>query len=338
MKKQNHFDSPVIASSGMMGFYGEGYPYHKIFRFLFPFLFSFRWITFQSKTATADERVGNMELKSDGVTPVEFNPKCISENLIKGVGVNNVSLSNMGIFKLLQKGIWQEMTKEIHLSVMLLGVTSKERTEEAIVIRDVFILYKSEFEAKKIFLHWNISCPNTGHDAQNAFIESFMDEYNILSQIGWPIIVKVAWDFPYNIAKKLNDLECIYGFDAINTIPFDAIPYEDKGKYFKYEKFFYAKSYISPLDKYQEIFKFKGRGGVSGKPIRKYALKWIIGARANGINKPIIGGGGILNPYNVWQFKKAGATAISPGSITFLRPWNLLPVTLTAKFLFRNGH
>jgi len=35
------------------------------------------------------------------------------------------------------------------------------------------------------------------------------------------------------------------------------------------------------------------------------------------------------------QFKKAGATAISPGSIAFLRPFNLLLVTLTALVLFK---
>ncbi len=338
---QHHFISPVIASSGMMGFFGEGYPYHKI---LYPFKIAFKGITFQSKTATADlnGRLGNMDMKEDWLTPKDFKPTCLSADIFFAVGVNNISLTNMGLKKLLEKNIWQNMEGEVHLSIMLLGKTSEERMTEAHFIAECFMREKKKFKASKVFLHWNISCPNTGHDAQKDFLESFHDEYLMLAQIGWPIMLKVGWQFPFEVAREIQKLDRIYGFVAINTIPFDELPEEDKSMFFheNYNTAHYPplKLYISPLDKHQNSFRVKGRGGVSGKPIRRHALNWIKGARKCGITKPIIGGGGILNPYNVWQFKKAGATAISPGSITFLRPWNLLLVVLTAKFLFRKGH
>lgn len=342
---QHHFVSPVIASSGMMGFLGEGYPYHK---YLYPFKIAFQWITFQSKTATADidGRLGNMEMKEDWLTPKYFKPNCISADIWHAVGVNNISLTNMGLKKLLATGIWQNMEGEIHISIMLVGTTPEERIKEAYFIAKLFTdeIKKGGFKkAKKVFLHWNISCPNTGHDAQKDFLESFKDEYLMLAQIGWPIMLKVGWQFPFEVAREIQKFEMIYGFDAINTIPFDELPERDKKKYFKFEvdrpEYNPPEGhYVSPLDKHQNSFRVKGRGGVSGRPIRKHALNWIETARKCGITKPIIGGGGILNPYNVWQFKKAGATAISPGSIVFLRPWNLLLVVLTAKFLFRKGH
>ncbi len=348
-KTQNHFVSPVIASSGMMGFFGEGYPYHK---YLYPFKLAFRLITFQSKTATADidGRLGNMDMEEDWLTPKNFQPNCISADLWHAVGVNNISLTNMGLKKLLEKDIWQSMEGEVHISITLLGKTLEERMEEAHFIAKCFMdeIKKGGFKKAKVFLHWNISCPNTGHDAQQDFLESFHDEYLMLAQIGWPIMLKVGWQFPFEVAREIQKLDRIYGFVAINTIPFDELPEEDKEKYFKskrkvlaidkYRDSYIKREYVSPLDKHQNSFRVKGRGGVSGRPIRKYALEWIKTARKCGITKPIVGGGGILNLYNVWQFKKAGATAISPGSITFLRPWNLLLVVLTAKFLFRKGH
>jgi dihydroorotate dehydrogenase len=338
---QNHFISPVIASSGMVGFFGEGYPYHK---YLYPFKIAFKWITFQSKTATADTdgRLGNMDMEKDWLTPKEFKPKCISADLWHGVGVNNISLTNMGLKKLLEKGLWQNMEGEVHISIMLASGDPKERIQEAYFITECLMKTKNNFKASKVFLHWNISCPNTGHDAQKDFLESFNKEYEMLSLIGWPIMLKVGWQFPFEVAREIQKFDMIYGFDAINTIPFNELPDEDKKKYFKFvpdrPEYPQYGDYVSPLDKYQDSFRVKGRGGISGRPIRKYALDWIACARFCGITKPIIGGGGILNPWHVYQFKKAGATAISPGSITFLRPWNLLLVVLTAKFLFRNGH
>lgn len=334
MKKLHYFESPVIASSGLMGIVGEGYKYHKIFRIILPILFSFKWITFQMKTCTAYKRIGNMKLsKKDGITPVRFNPKCIYANFWRGYGINNVSLSNPGIGAILQKGILQKIKGELHLSFMIVSTNQLERLAEADFF--VYVLKKElkNFQASKIFLHWNVSCPNTGHDAQVSFLDNFETEHKILSRLGLPIILKVGWRFPIKILLELQNQGKIFGVDAINTIPFDELPDSIKSKYFKKDE---EGNFISPLDKYQDTFKVKGRGGVSGNPIRPFALMWIKGARNQGFFLPIIGGGGILWPWHVYQFKKAGATAISPGSVAFLRPFNLLLITLMALIIFRD--
>jgi dihydroorotate dehydrogenase len=246
--------------------------------------------------------------------------------------VNNFSLSCPGLEFLLKQEKWYQFTDEIHLSIMLIGKTNEERLKEAEHI--VMLLRKNlyRFKTSKIFLNWNISCPNIGHDAQFDFLISFGDEYKILSSLKLPIIVKVGWQFPIHVVKKLQEFQYIYGFAAINTIPFNNLPDVTKKRYFKKDK---NGNFISPLDKYQNVFNVKGRGGVSGNPIRKYSLAWIEKARKEGITKPIIGGGGIMNPYNVWQFKKAGATIVSLGTCVSLRFYWLPFIILTAKILFK---
>jgi dihydroorotate dehydrogenase len=333
MKKDNYFKSPVIASSGLMGIVGEGYKYHKILKILLSVLFSFKWITFQMKTMTTWKRNGNMKLsKKDGITPVDFHPHCIYANLWKGYGVNNVSLSNPGVEAILKKGILQKKEGELHLSVMFLLKDLKERIVEVNIFVAILKAELKKFKAKKIFLHWNVSCPNTGHNAKRSFLESFNQDYKILKELGLPIILKVGWNFPIDVLLKLQEEKMIFGIDAINTIPFNELPSITKRRYFKRNR---SGHFISPLDKYQHEFNVKGRGGVSGNPIRPYALKWIKKSRKAGITLPIIGGGGILWPWHVYQFKKAGATAISPGSVAFLRPFNMLFITLTALLIFR---
>ena len=333
MKKSHYFESPVIASSGLMGIMGEGYKYHKIFKIFLPILFSFKWVTFQMKTVTVMPRVGNMKLSDkDSITPVEFRPKCIYVNFWKGFAVNNVSLSNPGIGFILETGILQKIKGELHLSVMFINTNINKLIE----IHDFVCILLPElknFQASKIFLHWNVSCPNTEHDGQKSFIEGFKREYRLLKELGLPIILKVGWNFPIDILLELQKNEMIYGIDAINTIPFHELPIRTKRKYFTKKD--EDGNFISPLDKHHDKFVVKGSGGVSGNPIRSFSLSFIKRARTAGFILPIIGGGGIIWPWNVIQFKRAGATVISPGSVAFLRPFNLLLITLTAKVVFR---
>lgn len=332
MKKNNIFQSPVIASSGLMGFVGEGYRYQKILKFLLPILYSFRWITFQAKTITAWKNLGNMGLKKDGITPVLFHPHCIYVNFWRGYAVNNVSLSNSGIEAILELGVLQKIKGELHLSFMPTLKDSRGRLIEISFFVAVLKPQLKKFKSKKVFLHFNVSCPNVEHGAHENLFDNLKKECIFLNQLNIPIILKVGWNFPVDIILKLQKLNMIFGVDAINTIAFDELPGFTKKKYFKRDK---DGNFISPLDKYQDLFYVKGRGGVSGNPIRPYALKWIREAREDGVKLPIIGGGGILWPWHVYQFKKAGATAISPGSLTFLRPFNLLIITLSALLFFR---
>jgi len=337
MKRNSYFESPVIAASGVLGFTGEGYKHYKILNILTLGLFNYilkNCIVFQSKTTTAFANKGNALLAKDGFSLKRMRPSCVATNVWRGYMVNNFSLTGPGLEFFLKQGKWLEINREFHLSIMLIGKTIEERKIEAEYIVSLLQRYIYKFKCAWIFLNWNISCPNTGHDAQTDFINSFEEEYKILSKLRLPILVKVGWQFPISIAKKLQKLEFIYGFVAINTIPFNELLIDTKTKYFKKDK---NGEFISPLDQYQDTFNVKGRGGVSGHPIRPYALAWIIEAREAGIKKPIIGGGGIMNPYNVWQFKKAGATAIALGSGISLRFWNL-PLIIWAANIFFKEH
>ena len=334
-KKENYFSKAIIASSGVLGFFGEGYRHYKIFNILTLGFFGYmlrNWVVFQSKTSTALPNLGNAELADDGYSLKKAMPNCVKFNFWKGWMVNNFSLSGPGLEFLLEYGDWNKITGELHLSIMLTGNTSNERRHQAWHIYYLIRDHEKKFRTSKIFINWNISCPNTGHDAQTDFLNSFESEYAILSLLKLPIIVKVGWQFPIDVIKKLEELEYIYGFAAINTIPFNEFVELPENKYFPKDK---NGKYISPLDKYQDSFRIKGRGGVSGNPIRPLALAWIKKARDYGIKKPIIGGGGIMNPYHVWQFKKSGATAISLGSCVTLRCFFLPFIILTANVLFR---
>jgi len=51
---------PVWGASGVLGFFGEGYWYHRYWK---PFGLNFSGVTFVAKTTTLKERSGNMPLK-----------------------------------------------------------------------------------------------------------------------------------------------------------------------------------------------------------------------------------------------------------------------------------
>lgn len=335
MKKNHYFSKPVIAASGVLGFFGEGYFHYKIFNILSLGLFRYilkNFVTFQSKTTTALQNDGNAELNKNGYSLKRIFPNCVAKNFWKGWMVNIFGLSGLGLEFLLDQGFWYEIKGELHLSIYLDGKTSEERIEKAKYI--VILLQKNlhKFKASKIFLNWNKSCPNTGHKEKIDFFNSFMPEYQILSELKLPILVKVDWQFPIDIALKIQELPLIYGFVAINSIPFDELPDSAKKKYFKKDG---NGNYVSPLAKYQDSFKVKGNGGVSGHPIREFSIDWIIRAINGGISKPIIGSGGIMNFLNVFSFWRAGATAFSIGTCVSLRFWNLPLIILTGKILFR---
>ena len=99
---------PVLDGSGVEGFFGEGYWFHK---FLRPLGLNFNGCAFVAKTATLKPRKGNMPLKDDGITPKELKPKCVKVKLFKGVALNAVGLSGPGAIALFEDGRWQKRTR-----------------------------------------------------------------------------------------------------------------------------------------------------------------------------------------------------------------------------------
>ncbi len=65
----------VQGCSGLTNVYRTGYWYHKLLKFCPGF--SLEGIESVEKTTTFPKREGNMPMRADGITPVEYFPKCI---------------------------------------------------------------------------------------------------------------------------------------------------------------------------------------------------------------------------------------------------------------------
>ena len=61
----------VFTASGTLNFFGDGWPYHKVYKKLFGEEFDFHGATFISKTTTYSSRIGNMFLK-DNLQPSQY--------------------------------------------------------------------------------------------------------------------------------------------------------------------------------------------------------------------------------------------------------------------------
>ena len=90
----------------------------------------------------------------------------------------------------------------------------------------------------------------------------------------------------------------------------------------------------SPLE--DKGYDSKG-GGLSGKILKYYVLKFIKELRRQGITKLIIGGGGILHPDDVNEYKEAGADSVFIGSVFMLRFWRVGSIIKRAQNIFPQG-
>jgi dihydroorotate dehydrogenase len=209
------------------------------------------------------------------------------------------------------------------LSIMPVGKTKEERIKEIKYILSALQTHLRNFVAK-VIVQVNVSCPNTGEEL-DVYLQEVSEWVVLLRTLGVPLTVKISALTPYEAAVRLAEqFDAIF---AINTLPYDSLTKEEKDKYF-----YGAKE--SPLMKYQDEFNVKGAGGASGAVLLQRGLTYTRELRNRGVTIPIILGGGILKPEDVDAAKAAGADAISPGSITMLRPWNLHKVIQRAEEIF----
>ncbi len=295
----------ILGASGVQGFFGEGYWFHKMMR---PLGLNFDDVTFVSKTATLPSREGNMPLKAD-YTPKELFPECVKIYLRRGIVVNAVGLSNPGIEPLLNTGMWQRRTCPFFISITSLADTPKKRLEEFREIIYTIGARKDEFSAP-FGLQVNLSCPNTEHNPRELINES-EKVLNIAGELGVPVVPKYSIaSAPMPAIFELNSHpEC----DALcisNAIPFST--FSDTP---------------SPLEK------FNG-GGVSGSALSSMVCDRIFELRKMGFTKPINGGGGILHSSDVKKYYDAGASSVFIGSVVLLRPWRIKAIKETANTIF----
>ena len=292
----------ALGASGVQGFFGEGYWFHKIWS---PFGLNFSGMTFVAKTATLLPRKGNMPL-TQHYTPRNPFSGCVKVKLLRGVMLNSIGLSNPGLGALLGTGKWQKRTKPFLISIMSLADTPKKRLEELRLMVETIGFVKVSFSAP-FGLQINLSCPNTEHNP-NELIGESAKVLEIANSLGVPVMPKYSIaSAPIQAVRELNDHS---GCDAIcvsNTLPFgwQGVDWQNVWG-----------SKTSPLAKL-------GGGGLSGKTLCPLVCEWIKHLRDVGFTKPINGGGGILYPEDVKRYHDAGATSIFIGSVAVLRPWRV---------------
>ena len=292
----------ILGASGVQGFFGEGYWFHKVFK---PFGLDFTGMTFVAKTTTLLRRDGNMPLRRD-YTPQSLVPNCIKARPWSGNMLNAVGLSGPGLSPLLQTGQWQERTTPFWISFMSVAATKAERLDE--LARAIVMLRMLKRYFKTTFgLQINVSCPNTGHNTREL-IGEILEVVEIAKALDVPIMLKFAVDTatPEDMLVLQDHPDC----DAIcvsNTIKFGSSEID------WHKVWGDAKSPLADL----------GGGGLSGEALRPLVCDWIKRLRDKGFTKPINGGGGILHPAHILEFYSAGASSVFIGSIAALRPWRV---------------
>ena len=324
MKLRDVDFNDVFLASGVLNFYKEGYPHHKIYKFIPGF--DLNGATFISKTITWLLKEGNMPLK-ENFQPKELMPSCIKIYPIEGITLNSVGLSGPGMRALLRKNRWQMLPENFLISFMAVGDTPAERLDETTKAVDLLGENLSDFKAE-IGLVMNISCPNTKHKP-DSLIKEAVPQLEIANKLGIPLVIKLNALTAIEAVKEI----CNSGFcDAVecsNTIPFGELPTR-----INWEHLF--SSTVSPLA-------HLGGGGLSGWPLIPIVVDWIKAARDDGVTIPIIAGGGIGcrklfgKDYeeDIRTYKKAGANGVVIGIAALIRPLKIEAIIKYASNLFR---
>lgn len=286
--------------SGATNIFGNGWWYHKLGRLIG---LNFDHSVFVAKTVTVPANEGNMPLKEDGTTPKEWIPKCIEVRRGTGAALNAVGLSNFGLPFYLKQGKWQSRTEPF--SISLASTASEPEQVLAEAKQAVMLLKKEKFLADYV-IQWNDSCPNATHADDTNLIFRIL---SVLQELERPTMVKVGPDCSAARATSITSHEACAALCALNTIKWDDLTDEEKMRYFG--------TLTSPVEK--RLGKGK-KGGVSGKPLLPRLIDWIKKARAAGVTKPILGGGGILNFENATHVFEAGADAVYLASMSMLAP------------------
>lgn len=306
--------SPIFCAPGTLGFFGEGYPWHRYAKLAG---MTFKGTSFVAKTATLNFNEGNMPLKKDGLTPKEIKPKCIEVYPRSGHMLNAVGLSNMGFWKMFFDGRWQRIRDPFMLSFMPKGKTLEDKIKECQgLVHDFLFQYfnrpygcfSSEFA-----LQVNFACPNTGEDPATFVTElnAILETFQPLRQVGIPIVVNLNAFVP--VQALLNAEHLCDAFWIANTVPWGTPGIEWKEFCVGMD----AKGYVSPL----RARGIPADGGLSGPLCLKFTINKVDEAVAAGVNRPIIAGNGIQHPDDVDILRLAGASAVAIGAVALVRPW-----------------
>ncbi|MBI2482974.1 hypothetical protein HYV74_02210 [Candidatus Uhrbacteria bacterium] len=301
----------VWGASGVQGFHGEGWPFHRWLRLVPGFDFS--GMTFVAKTVTLEPRAGNMPSHPQTLAPLQLFPDCVAIRPLTGVVLNAVGLTNIGFEALCERGVWFRRTSPFFLSWMAVGATRTERAAEYRGLVTMFQRHQSGLRAS-VGIQLNFSCPNVEHRSEEweALVTEIHDVLDVVGVLGVPLVPKLSVEFPVAHAARVAEHPACDALCASNTIPWGRLP--DRIPWLRL-----FGSTQSPL----RARGIPADGGLSGRPLLPLVAEWVRDARAVGITKPIHAGGGILAPRDVDVLVDAGADSVALGSIAMLRPWRV---------------
>lgn len=310
-----HF-RPVCNAAGAQGFFGEGYPYHRWWKLVG---LTFKDCGLVAKTTTLHKRPGNMPLQDDGITPQEWQPKCIVVRPLKGVVLNSVGLSGPGAKTLLDDGRWQQRNSEsFFLSFMSVQGSATERLAE---LRDFVALlqpYLTGFRTP-VGLEMNFSCPNAGIDP-SSLISEVGQALDVAAALGIPLQCKFNATVPVKPVCEACQHEACDAITMSNTIPWGKLP----------ERINWKGLFGTDQSPLAHI----GGGGLSGWPLLPIVCNWIREARDCDFRKPIWACGGVESRQAVQSAHDAGASGVQLGVVAILRPWRMKQIIRYANELF----
>lgn len=210
----------VLVASGTLNFFGEGWPYHRIYKMLFRG-FDFSGATFVAKTTSLNARAGNMPL-NENLQPKELFPRCIKVSFRRQTVLNSVGLSGPGADALLDSMKWQQRIKPFFISFMAVGKTKEDRLEETRIFAAKLKQHLGNFNAR-IGLQVNISCPNADHDPEELAHEA-VNYLEIVFPLGIPIDLKINALTPIKAARMIVATGLLDSLTVSNTIPFGKLP------------------------------------------------------------------------------------------------------------------
>lgn len=316
-----HF-RPVCNAAGAQGFFGEGYPFHRLWKC---FGLTFKNCGFLAKTTTMESRLdpahkkGNMPLKDDGITPAEFKPASIVVRFRQGVVLNSVGLSGPGAPYLLASGrLENRRGGPFFLSFMSVQSTADDRLQELREFAALLQKFLAGF-LERVGLEINFSCPNTGHDP-SLLINEVGQSFDVAAALNIPLQAKLNALAPVKAVCEAAQHPACDAITMSNTIPWGQLPerIDWKGLF---------GTEVSPLA-------HLGGGGLSGWPLLPIVCDWIREARDCGFRKPIWACGGIDSRKAVQQVYGAGASGIQLGVVGILRPWRMRGIIRCANELF----
>src|SRR3990170_6541307 len=248
----------VLDASGARGWFGEGYPFHKLGR---PFGLRFDGSTFVAKTTTLHRRDPNQALRRDGLTPHVLTQRNVKVRWRKGVVLNALGLPGPGVGALLELGQWRRSGEPFFLSFMAVGASAEESRDEVRGFVEILHRELPRFSAP-IGLQVNVSCPNVSH---RDHLREFREHLHEYQKLDIPIMVKLSATTSPEAARDIVELP---GCDALcisNSIPWGQFPdrIDWTGLYGK----------TSPL-------KAQGGGGLSGAPLLRIVEEWVRKVRA----------------------------------------------------------